>query len=91
MRHVVEFKLPKIFGKKKEIDSNAKSIHELGVEETIVETIADTKKVIFETNDKLKDTIKVAVPIVAALTVGYMFGMNRGLAKNPGEKIIVIK
>ena len=90
MRHVVELKMPKLFGKKKD-DIREEAA---GVEETIVETIEEAKKTIVDTNDKFKETLKVAAPFVATLAVGYMLGYNRGLTKNiknAGEKIIVIK
>lgn len=105
MKHIVEIKLPKLFGSKKKVEEPEVVTEEVNVEDVIKETIADTKtkieetieetkSKIEETNNNIKDTLKYIAPFAATLAVGYVAGFNRGLMKGiireASEKIIVI-
>lgn len=94
MIHVVEFKLPNIFGRKKKVEETVVKTDEVNVEEVIVDAIGETKKLIEDTNNGIKDTLKFLAPFAATLAVGYVAGYNRGLVrgmiKDVSERIIVI-
>lgn len=84
MKHIVEIKMPNMFGRKKK--AQVESLDEPNIEEVIVET---TRRI-----EDASNALKVVVPLVAVLAVGYIAGYNRGMLKgvlrDKSERIIII-
>lgn len=91
MKHTIEVKLPKMFGRK------TKAKTEEGTEVKTEVTLDDIKEQIEESVDtnKLKENVlKYGVPIavgVAGLALGHMKGFNSGVVRGMDGKIIVVK
>ena len=75
MRHIVEVKMPKIFGKKKVKDETEVRTH---VDLDEVSTTIDIPKPLF-----------VGSLVLAGITVGYLAGYRQGVEK--GGKFIVVR
>ncbi len=74
MKHTIEVKLPRLFGKKAK--------EEKAKDEVTLET----------DNEKVSKVLKVAVPVVAGVTIGYLVGHNRGMAKTiKSGNVFIIK
>ena len=78
MKHTIELKLPKLFGKK------AKQEEKVNKEEEVT----------LETdNEKVTKALKIAAPMVAGIAVSYLVGYNKGMtnAIKTGSNVIVVK
>lgn len=84
MKHIVEIKMPNLFGRKKKVEIEASD--DPNIEEVIVET---SKRI-----EDVSNVLKVVAPLVAVLAVGYVAGYNRGMLKgvlkDKSERIIII-
>lgn len=91
MKHTIEVKLPKMFGKKN------KTKTEEGTQVKTEVNLDDIKEQVEESVDvnRLKEkALKYGVPIavgVAGLALGHMKGFNSGVLRGMDGKIIVIK
>lgn len=78
MKHTIELKMPKLFNKKK-VDNEPEVVTEVDLNE-------------MKENEDLKNVGKIAVAVVAGLTVGYLVGFNKGIAvANKIGNVIVFK
>lgn len=73
MRHVVELKMPKLFGRKKAID------------ETEVRTEIDLE----DGDKAVPAVLVIAVPLVVGLGIGYLVGYKAGTNKGGTNVIVV--
>lgn len=76
MRHIVEFKMPKMFGNKKKVEDEPEVRTKVDLDEA-VKTV-DIPQPLF-----------IGGLVVAGLTVGYLVGYKQGVEK--GSKIVVVK
>lgn len=76
MRHIVELKMPKLFGKKKHNNDESEIRTEVDLNEQI------------ETVD-IPQPIFVVGLVVTTLTVGYLIGYQRGI--NNRNNIVIVK
>lgn len=75
MKHTIEVKMPRLFGKKKEDDGT----------EVITEVDLEKKE------DDISRALVIAGTLTAGLTIGYLVGYNRGVVRNKTHNVFVIK
>lgn len=76
MKHVVQLKMPKLFGKKKDIDNSPEVTTEVDLDEVIKQ------------HRETPTIVKMGGVLVVGLTVGYLVGFKEGVSK-VGNVIVV--
>lgn len=75
MKHTIQLKLPRLFGKKKTEDDGPEVVTEVDLE----------KK-----ESEISAALLVAVPLVVGVSIGYLVGFRAGVHKG-GTNVIVMK
>lgn len=76
MKHTVEVKLPKLFGRKdKDISNEAEVVTEIDLNDK---------------NKSVPLAVVIAAPLVIGLSIGYLVGFKAGVGRG-GTSVVVVK